>query len=183
MGLLSCERQHTSKQFFILRSYQRDVRELWMVPWASGKVIQRKCFQSLPACQCKGRLHLVEAVGWIRQSDLETLGGRNFYSGEKGWLEHIKSYPPGQSRSVSVQLPDLTVWVYIVCVLLACPALLTCLMWARANTLCFRCSRQSQLEFMAIVPRKQLLERGILVKIVLEFRLLVGCWGKITKDR
>lgn len=50
MGLLSCERQHTSKQFFIFRAYQRNVRELWMVPWASGKVIQRKCFQSLPAC-------------------------------------------------------------------------------------------------------------------------------------
>lgn len=43
-----------------------------------------------------------------------------------------------------------------------------------------------ELEYMATEPGKQHLEGWTLVTIVPrdpEFRLLIGCWGKITKDR
>lgn len=115
-------------------------------------------------------VHFVEVMGWIRQPDPKILGEEAFIlerSGDLRSSNHIPWDSKGHSLFNALTI-HLAVWVYIACVLLACSALLTCLMRACANALCFWCSMKSQLEYMAIVPGKQHLEGWILVKIVLE---------------
>ena len=111
----------------------------------------------------------MEAMGWIRQPDLETLREESFIlerSGDWSTSDHPQD-SQGHSLRNSLTIHP-AVWVCIACVLLACSALLPCLMRACVNALRFWCSVKSQLEFMAIMPWKQHLEEWILLKIVLE---------------
>lgn len=128
MGLLSCEWQHTSKQVFIFRAYQQNVRnsewslELLVRPFKENAF--RAYLHASPPT-----VHLVEVMGWIRQPELETLG-EAFILERSGDLRSSNHTPwDSQGHSLFNSLTThLAVWVYIACVLLACSALLTCLM-------------------------------------------------------